>query len=210
MRAALLLVLLAAACGDDVTVEPSGTGAGTSSGTAAGTGSGTAAGTGSGTGSGTAAGTGSGTPGALDGEWLFSITPQQSPTKPAPYRVVADVQNGQLRMFLTPLNADDPAQIVGDAVEVGPFNIGDDPQFDISIPMLSAPGETNPLTDSELVVQPLDLTALSVSPFPCGDLGGNIVAPLMLPLTGTWAWTRYDGGGVPTPILNCNGDTPSF
>ena len=145
--------------------------------------------------------------GEADGEWILLLTVALSPTKPAPLRAQVSNTDTEFTMDLTPMNADDRTSDAGGSVgSFGPFPINADATFSADLGEIAAPGETNPLTDSALTVAPILAGTFCPGDFQCGDATGQIVAPLMTELTGTWTLIRASTFMEP-PMIDCAGTT---
>ncbi len=145
--------------------------------------------------------------GEADGEWIFLLTVEQSPDKPAPLRALITNTDTEFTMELTPMNADDRSSDVGGSLgSFGPFSINADTSFTAELGQIAAPGETNPITASPLtIVATLDGT-FCPGDFQCGTVSGDILEPLMIPLGGDWTLTRASAY-MEEPVTNCNGKT---
>ena len=151
--------------------------------------------------------------GELDGDYFFSLTPSQSPTKPAPFiATVTTTDNcGTIEMTLDmqPISADDRVTEVGAAFTLGPYPINADGTFDGNWGTITIPPDTNPLTTSELIADvPSWRGSMCVgSPLICGTLDGTVTSPVTLPLPNTdWAMVPMDVHMEPA-VINCAGDT---
>lgn len=159
--------------------------------------------------------------GDADGEYLFALTPTDSPTKPAPFVATIAVTGGEVTLTLLPINADDRMNVAmvdpdGDGTfepapsqSFGPFPIGADGTVTLELSQASVPGDTNPLTMNNLTVDAVLLGAFCAEDpsILCGTFTAEVTAPFALPLEGSWAMQRFDGDYPEPPIINCAGDT---
>jgi hypothetical protein len=160
--------------------------------------------------------------GMRDGEYYFSLTPTDSPTKPAPFLATVTSDGATITVELLPLNADDRMSVAmvdpdGDGTfepapsqSFGPFPVAADGTFTLVLAAASVPGDTNPISANSLTVD-ADLEGafcFDDDDLICGTFSAQVTAPFMLPLEGSWALERIEGGVYPAqPILGCDGTT---
>lgn len=146
-----------------------------------------------------------------DGQYLFSFTPiPESPDVPAPFLTDVTVTAEGLTINLQPLSATDRMTEIGMPRSYGPFPIDGNGQFTIVLDGIEVPPDTNPLTDSTLVGT-FDLPGgfcTDDQTIICGTFEGSLTVPAEIPLSGTWAMQRLDGGAiVEPPVVDCDGGT---
>jgi hypothetical protein len=152
--------------------------------------------------------------GEMDGLYYLSLTPPQSPARPAPYAVTltSAEMGGSLSFTLEmqPLDAKiDRVTPAGMPSTHGPFLLAANGCYNAEIGTLTIPGETNPLTDSVLVAENVVfIGALCAGDSFCGVGTGLVTSPVELPIDGT----TYFAEGIMAvadhtepPILDCDG-----
>lgn len=99
---------------------------------------------------------------------------------------------------------------VGDALQVGPYAIGDDGKFDGPTGKSTLPGSANPILRGVPIVSDLTLhgTICGVATFYCGTVTGTVFAPLAGPATGKFGLTLLeDERDIPErPRFGCEED----
>lgn len=148
--------------------------------------------------------------GEVDGEYLFSLVVQLSATKPAPLKATLTTMDGaaglEFTLDLQPLNAEDRVTEVGTPFSVGPFPVSSDGSFDSDWGTITVPGETNPISASELVAELQVAGRICPGDFFCGIAGGMVTSPAPIDISGsTWTMESLATFAEP-PKLNCAGD----
>jgi hypothetical protein len=149
--------------------------------------------------------------GEIDGDFFFALVPKQSPKKPAPFHATvttSDAAGGlEYSITLQPIDAEDRVTEVGPPLPtLGPFPVGADGSFDSDWGTLIVPGETNPISASELTVEVQINGQMCPGDFFCGGANGMVTMPINLPIDGSsWAMERLSLFAEP-PKLNCAGD----
>jgi hypothetical protein len=106
---------------------------------------------------------------------------------------------------MQPLNADDRTTMVSAAFTLGPFPINADGTYDLDWGTVTIPGETNPISASELTAN-VQTSGSLCGPLACGVANGLVTSPVMLPIDGS-AWTMERMSlFVEPPKVNCAGD----
>jgi len=153
--------------------------------------------------------------GEADGLYFFNLVAAQSPKKPAPLLVTLTTEAAgptglQFSLEVQPVDATDRMTTVGETFTVGPFAINGDGSFEADWGSVTVPGETNPLTASELGADLITIGALcSMQDYACGIVNGAITSPVTLPLDGsTFYMEKIEtiADHSEPPILNCAGD----
>jgi len=153
--------------------------------------------------------------GEPDGLYYLTIAPPVSPFKPAPYLVTITSSQADSVVQVTfdsePVSADDRFSVVGEPLPRGPFNLQPNGAFDADWGEFIMPGDTNPLTGSDLTLHLrfvgrfcADQTAEPT----CGQGLGAITAPVNLNLDGTnFYMEKIDDIADHTepPYLRCDG-----
>jgi len=148
--------------------------------------------------------------GEVDGEYLFALVVALSATKPAPLRATLTTMDGaaglEFTLDLQPLSAEDRVSEVGSPFSVGPFPVSAEGSFDADWGSITVPGDTNPISASELVADLQTLGNLCPGDFFCGIANGQVTSPAPIDITGS-AWTMESlATFVEPPKLNCSGD----
>ncbi|WP_437526685.1 hypothetical protein WME79_41435 [Sorangium sp. So ce726] len=151
--------------------------------------------------------------GAVDGDFLFSLSAYLNPQAPILFvaSLTTEASDGGLSFSLTfqPLMADDRRTPTGEPFDVGPFELAADGKFTAQLPTLVVPGDANPISGSELEAT-ITLTGSLCAPadFVCGVITGTTARPLTLNLKGsTFAMERIaDPSSYPAPVINCDRD----
>ena len=97
--------------------------------------------------------------------------------------------------------------LVGEVFSVPPFDVDDDGSFEVVWPIVSLPGDSNPLTASVLEVEAEQGGTLC--PRACGRVAGQITEPVILDISGS-TWFMEPGSAAnhtEPPIINCDGDS---
>jgi hypothetical protein len=151
--------------------------------------------------------------GAIDGDFLFSLSAYLNPR--APFLFVAslttEASEGGLSFSLTfqPLVAADRRTPTGEPFDVGPFELSADGKFTAQLPTLVVPGDANPISGNELEAT-ITLTGSLCAPadFICGVVTGSAARPIPLNLKGSnFAMERIaDPSSYPAPVINCKRD----
>jgi hypothetical protein len=154
-------------------------------------------------------------PGAVDGDYFMTLSAKISPTKPivflAKLTTTAMGEGLGLSMNLQALSYMDRMTLVGEAADVGPFQVEADGRFVAAMGPMTVVGEANPITMAEVVAD-ATLTGTICTPgdFICGDVAGTVDnGTLELKLDGsTFTMQKIPESGVyPEAVLNCAGDT---
>lgn len=93
-----------------------------------------------------------------------------------------------LRTDLDPLSGearDNPRTPVGEPIIVEQVAVSDDGAFFIEVPGIVVDGEANPLTGREIIADLTLAGSFASDDVLCGELGGNAISPIPLPLDGT-------------------------
>lgn len=152
--------------------------------------------------------------GAVDGDFLFSLSAYLNPRAPILFvaSLTTEASDGGLSFSLTfqPLTAADRRTPSGEPFDVGPFELSADGTFTAQLPTLVVPGDANPISGSELEAT-ITLTGGSLcapADFVCGVVTGTTARPLPLNLKGsTFAMERIaDPSSYPAPVINCKRD----
>ena len=105
------------------------------------------------------------------------------------------------------LDSLDRKTLVGDALQVGPYVIGEDGTFEGPTGKSTLPGTANPILRGVAVTSDLTLhgTICGVDTFYCGTVTGESFAPLAGPVTGQFGLTLLgsDGELPKRPRLGC-------
>jgi hypothetical protein len=100
--------------------------------------------------------------------------------------------------IITPSNAcpnDSPGEPVGDELALTGLEIAADGTFDVVQSGAAAPREANPISCSDIVADIQFIGTLQSVDLFCGDVGGMVMMPIMLPLTGTFGAVRIAAAG---------------
>ncbi|MBW2529655.1 MAG: hypothetical protein JRI23_36095 [Deltaproteobacteria bacterium] len=148
--------------------------------------------------------------GELDGEYLFSLVVQLSATKPAPLKATLTTAPGatgfEYSLGMQPLSAEDRATEVGAPFTLGPFPVNPDGSFDSDWGTITVPGDTNPISASELVADVQVAGTLCPGDYFCGIANGQVTSPAPIDISGsTWTMESLATFTEP-PKLNCAGD----
>ncbi|WP_437764004.1 hypothetical protein WMF27_37920 [Sorangium sp. So ce281] len=152
--------------------------------------------------------------GAVDGDFLFSLSAYLNPRAPILFvaSLTTEASDGGLSFSLTfqPLVAADRETPTGEPFDVGPFELSADGTFTAQLPTLVVPGDANSISGSELEAT-ITLTGGSLcapADFICGVITGTTARPLPLNLKGsTFAMERIaDPSSYPAPVINCKRD----
>ncbi|WP_437588410.1 hypothetical protein [Sorangium sp. So ce1000] len=151
--------------------------------------------------------------GAVDGDFLFSLSAYLNPRAPILFvtSLTTEASDDGLSFSLTfqPLKAADRRTPTGDPFDVGPFELSADGTFTAELPTLVVPGDANPISGSELEAT-ITLSGALCAPadFVCGDITGTAARPVSLDLRGsTFTMERIaDPRSYPAPVINCDKD----
>lgn len=117
--------------------------------------------------------------------------------------------------IITPSNAcpsDTPGEPIGDALDLSGLEINADGEFDVLQEGATAPGAANPITCSDIVADIQFIGTLQNEDLFCGDVGGMVMMPVSLPLSGTFGAVRIAGPGekvqygddnLPEAVIRC-------
>jgi len=151
--------------------------------------------------------------GAVDGDYLLTLSAKLNAKQPimflAHLTTAAMGEGLGFSMNLQPLAATDRKTPVGDAADVGPFQIEADGAFTADMPPLSVTGEANPITGSDIQA---DATLIGTFCAPaeslCGDVTGQAIASITVALDGsTFTLQKIaDPASYPEAVINCAGD----
>ena len=108
---------------------------------------------------------------------------------------------GTFTLSLQPLYASDRVTYAGSPLVFGPFDAA---STTITLPGFSVPGETNPLSTSELTFGEVTLSRGEAS-YMCGTVGGSIIFPITQDLTGGTFTMVPLAEFVEPPMLDCYG-----
>lgn len=160
--------------------------------------------------------------GAIDGDYFMTLSAKLNPQKPFAFLVkVTTEAMGDgigLSMNVQALQADDRATLVGDAIDVGPYEVAADGRVDIGFPELfvpdqmhqyvAIPGAANPITGSDIQASAtLSGTVCDPGEFICGDVVGEAKTSFTLKLDGsTFTLQKITGDTYPVAVLNCAGE----
>ncbi|MBL9101675.1 MAG: hypothetical protein JNL82_12000 [Myxococcales bacterium] len=159
--------------------------------------------------------TDTGTPADLSGLFLFSISTVIQPDLPFQFLATVDASGvPTLAIEFQPLTLDigkvsTPRQPFGDTLNHETFVEGDF-TFQIDFGSVMLPGQTNPITGSDITADLFMSGTIISQDFVCGTISGDVTAPLMASVDGsTFAAVRVDGpGDLPAEVpINC---TPDF
>lgn len=187
-----------------------GSGAGGASGSAGTGGGGGAAGAGGAAGSAGACAVPA--PGALDGEYLFTLSFPIKPESPLVFLAKVSSQSGfgggtEMTWKLEPLDRIDRKTPVGGLWIPEPIAISSTGTIDINPPLADVPGEANPISGSDMS---FDLSRLlgtfcGTGSFYCGTADGTITKPISLNVdASTWTLQKIESAAVyPAPLINC-------
>lgn len=146
----------------------------------------------------------------LTGPYYLVLSASIRPQSPVVFLADVTSDGSSFSMSVQPLKVDRKTP-VGDPLDVGPFEFGDDGTFDAQFPKLTVNGEANPVSGSELVAT-AKFTGTFCGPdatFTCGTVSGNVEKPAALPLDGsTFTMTKLGSPDDIVPeetVINCNG-----
>jgi len=150
----------------------------------------------------------------INGTFLFALASFLDPEKPLQFFTTVTfeetAEGGIAQMSLQPLSLDmgattTPRQPVGDPLEIPDVQIALDGSFMITIDeMVTLPGASNPITQSDIVTSTLILTgSIQSADLFCGTVDGMVEMPIATPLTGsTFGAERVTGlDALPTTII---------
>lgn len=155
----------------------------------------------------------------ISGEFLFVFSLSVAPDLPLQYLATVEVlpqfdPDGVLfDVLLQPLTLDQgsttvPRDPAGDPIEVPAVLVGHDLSFELALGSVLAPGETNPITGSDITMDGVLMTGTVLGPDDlCGTVTGDVVAPINTSLEGsTFAMIRVDApASLPEMFpLGCN------
>jgi hypothetical protein len=151
--------------------------------------------------------------GAADGDFLLTLSAKLNPQKPFVFlaKVTTESMGDGLGVSLNvqPLRADDRTTLVGEAVDVGPYEIAADGSLLMELPTLSIPGEANPITGNPIeATATLTGTVCAPGEFVCGDVTGQAKSgALTLKLDGsTYTLQKVTDSTYPVAVINCAGE----
>lgn len=139
----------------------------------------------------------------ISGDHLLAVSIFIQPDTPLQYiATIVQTPDGDgalLDISLQPLTLDvgsttTPRLPFGAAMDIDDVEVAPDGTFEIVIPVLDVPGETNPITGSDATAMDVVLTGqIESEDFWCGTTDGDLTAPIESPLTGsTFAGTRFE------------------
>jgi hypothetical protein len=150
----------------------------------------------------------------INGTFLFALASFLDPEKPLQFFATVTFEptadGGIAQMSLQPLSLDmgattTPRQPVGDPLVIPDVQIDASGAFLINIDeMVTLPGASNPITQSDIVTSSLILTGtIQSADLFCGTVDGMVEAPITTPLTGSnFGAERVTGlDALPTTII---------
>ncbi len=152
--------------------------------------------------------------GEIDGTFLFVFSATMDPGRPVLFSADLHTAEGadglELTIDMQPIDAYDRQTLVGDLYSgLGPFAVDPDTQeYHAELGSISLPGEANPFSEKPLAATGILDGKLCKGDFLCGDLSGEVTAPITYPLPGsTYTFDRADGSVFPDPpVINCDGE----
>lgn len=152
-------------------------------------------------------------PGDSSGLYLFAVSTVFDPR--LPFQFIASVKAAPevWNIELQPLTLDQqrvtvPRQPIGDPLVFTDIPVNDD-GFELDLGQLALPGQTNPVTGSDILVQMQLAASIQTGDFFCGQVSGTLLAPLMADITGsTFAAVRIsDPAVLPNEVaIDCLGN----
>ncbi|AKT43952.1 hypothetical protein [Chondromyces crocatus] len=146
--------------------------------------------------------------GEIDGDHLLTLAVKLNPQKPVMFLAgVTTTAMGDglgLSFKLQALDKADRKTPVGDATDVGPYEVNADGSFVADFPPLPVPAEANAITGSAITADVTLTGSLCVGELVCGALDGTAV----LNIDGS-AFTLQkieDPSSYPDAVINCAGD----
>ncbi len=153
-------------------------------------------------------------PGAIDGNYYWTLSAKVDPGEPMVFMGKLTTAKGSSGLTwsanLQALSAHDRKTPVGPTVAIGPFDVASDGTFDAMLPQLTVTAAANPLVNSDLVAQVNLIGSFCPPPgFYCGQMTGSVSKPIAISdLTGSTFTLQLitDPNNLPAPLLDCAKD----
>lgn len=146
--------------------------------------------------------------GELDGDYVFALAASLDPKSPVRFDAKLTTKDGanglELSMKLQALDTCDRATLVGEAFELGPFEVAADGTFTAEFPPLEVTGLANPFSENPITAEVSITGALCADGESiCGALDGNVTQPSKISLAkSTFRFDRLETAGTYPTILN--------
>lgn len=155
-------------------------------------------------------------PGAIDGDYLFTLAAVLDQTKPILFyaKVTTEDVSGAtgMRWNLQGLHWDNRTELVGAAFDLPAtadpaFALGADGSFEAKLPPLDVVGEANPFSHTPITAEvTLKGKFCDAEGFFCGTAAGDVTKPVPIPLAGsTWTLEKLSAPGTypEPPHVDC-------
>lgn len=156
-------------------------------------------------------------PGAVKGDYFFSLAAKINPMKPIAMLATVDTPatggGTGFQATLQPLSAMDQKTPVGMPIPSTPVKVGTDGSFTLTAGTINVDGAANAISPGlPISADAVELIGTLCDPgtFVCGTLNGMLTKPFSYDLDGsTWTMQKItDPMKYPTPILDCAMNKP--
>lgn len=145
----------------------------------------------------------------IEGTFFFALAAKIAKTNPISFLNTITTEADGMHFSVQPLNEEDRKTPVGEPVELGPYPIDAEGNFEAAFPELTIPGEANPISDAPIIAT-TTLHGAVCEDLLCGDVSGAVTKPIPIPdLSGgsTFTMARVEGDAYPPDpvIVDCAG-----
>jgi hypothetical protein len=153
-------------------------------------------------------------PGAIDGDFFFSLSVPLNPETPVVFKTTvttAAMGDGlSVTMKIQALKAADRKSPTGPVITLEPFEVGANGNFVANLPTLTVPGDADPFFPGTAIEATITLSGslCKADDFVCGLVTGNVTKPAPGPLDGsTFGMVRITNpSSYPAALYDCARD----